>query len=944
MTLRSAAGALVLLMVVVAPSAGAEQPFSFDTSFTELPKNIRPLAYRIELEPNLEQLARADDKQDAGFKAKVEVDVEVLRPTDAIVLNAALDLTFANIAVDDVALSLDKVSREDAKPDTVTIHLPRELATGMHKLAIAYSGKVGRTAQGLYFSVYDKTAASGKRWMLVTQFEPALARRMFPGWDEPAFKATFALSAVVPRGFRAVSNTPIVREDDLSKPLADERGKKKVTFAPTPRMSTYLLVLVAAETGQLRQTMGGVDVGVIAPEPRIVQGRYALAETERLLRYYHDYFGTKYPLPKLDLIAIPDFAAAAMENWGGITYIDNVVLFDDKVSTQKTKEGVFETVAHEIAHQWFGNLVTMGWWEDLWLNEGFANWMQKKVSDDLNRDVKSPTRDWNIRLRAHEEKEEVMDLDALGAAKPVQHKIASAREADSAFDAVTYQKGGHVIRMIEAAVGEEAFRQGIREYMNLHAYSNASTSDFWAVLKKAVGSRRASGGEQIDLAAIAAGFVAEPGIPLIKFEKSCSEGRTDVTLTQKPLKFREAPVAKLGEPKPKPAVWRVPVTIGRPDDGGPTLEIVGEEPRKFSLPGCGPAKANFGDVGYYRVEYDAAHLKELGQKFWQFDPADRISLLGDSWATVEAGGTPDSFFDLVEELRQEPATLTRRTGYADLPGGSLALWTRVVATLRQIDDLERRKPGREAFRTYARKLLHIVYDRLPWEPKPDEAVETPANLLLRAMMIKTLGRFGDEDVIKRAQGSFESSKDNPESLNKELREAVATVVGYYAKPATANAPDAFEALHKLARSATDTETKLLYYYALAGAHDPVLIEKAVDLALTDDNLPSGRIDRFLAAAAKESDDPDRVWQLAYGKRQAILAKVSASQQERLLPRVAAASSAQEVADKLKEMRAESSEGAQYEIDKAVAQIEFKAEFKQRVLQRIDDWISRRPRP
>ena len=634
-----------------------------------------------------------------------------------------------------------------------------------------------------------------------------------------------------------------------------------------------------------------------------------------------------------------------MENWGGITYIDDSLLFDDKVSTQKTKEGVFETVGHEVAHQWFGNLVTMGWWEDLWLNEGFANWMQKKVSDELNRDAKNPNRDWKVRLRAHEEKEQVMDLDALGAAKPVQRKIASAREADSAFDSVTYQKGSHVIRMIESTVGEETFRQGIRDYMNVHAYSSATTADLWVALKRAVGSRRTSEGKEIDVAAIAAGFVAQPGIPLINFKRTCSDGKQIVTLTQEPLKFRRSAV-KSDAPGPTPATWQVPVRVGRPGDKEPKLALVGstkpgDEPVSVKFEGCGdekPAKAAFGDVGYYRVKYDPEYLKLLGKAFWAFDPADRISLLGDSWAMVEAGGTPDSFFDLVENLRQEPATLENKTGHEDLPGGSLALWTRVVATLQEVDDLERGMPGRDAFRNYARGLLGIVPKRLSWDPKPDEAVEAPANLLLRTLMIKTLGQFEDKWVIEHAQEKFKAFNENPDSLHKELREAVATVVGYYA------GPKEFEQLHKLAETATDTETKLRYYYAFAGAHDPGFIEKVRDIALTDNNLPSGRIVQLLVRAASESDDPDRVWQLVFDKSSEILEKLTGAQKERLLPRVASASSAAAVANKLKELRREASEGAQYEIDKAVAQIEFKAEFKKRVLAQIDDWIRRHPRP
>jgi len=920
MTFRILLRALALLTYATLP-ASAASPFSFDTSQTELPKTSRPLAYRIDLDPNIEQLARMNEKEDADFKARMEVDLEVLRPTDKLILNAAFDLTFSGVSIDGMPLPPDSWLRDEAKPTRLTIRLPQELATGIHKLAIAYSGKIGRSPQGLYSSVYDKSAASGKRWMLVTHFEPGHARRMFPGWDEPVFKATFSLSVVLPRGFRAVSNMPILREEDLPGSGTDEHGRKKVTFANSPRMSTYLLSLVAGESGHLRQTIDGVDVGIIAPAPRIAQGRYALGESERLLRYYSNYFGTKYPLPKLDHVAVPNFAATAMENWGAITYINNALLYDDKLSTQATKEGIFEVVAHEIAHQWFGNLVTMAWWSDLWLNEGFANWMQKKATDDLNRD-------WKIRLRAHEEKEAVMDLDALGVAKPVERPVASAEAAESAFDAVTYQKGGHVIRMIEDTLGEELFRQGIREYLKLHAYSSASTGDLWAALKRAVGATRTSTGKEIDVAAIADGFIEHPGIPLIEFDQKCSGGKAKVTLTLGQFKLPGSSKA----PQPRMPDWQVPVRVGRAGEAS-KLALVGKSADTVEFDGCDkPAKANFGDTGYYRVEYQSEHARKLGEKFWEFGPADRVNLLADSWAMVEAGAKPDSFFELVKKLPEE-------RNQQIISGESLAMWTRMIATLLQIDDLMRGKPERAAFRNYATALIAPVYGRLGWDPGRHEATEAPANLLLRTLLIKTLGRFEHEDVKSKAQASFKSLRDGPESLHKELRESVATIAGYYAKPGEQSD---FDYLHTLAKNASDTETKLLFYYALAGAHDPHLIERTVDIAATDENLPSGRINRLLALAARESDNPDRVWNLVLARRQEIMNKLSVSQRERLLPGIGRSSSSQEVADKLKELRREASEGAQYEIDKAVAVIEFKARFKERVVKPIHEWIIANP--
>jgi aminopeptidase N len=241
-------------------------------------------------------------------------------------------------------------------------------------------------------------------------------------------------------------------------------------------MSSYLLVLVAGQFDPpLRQIIAGVDVGVFAPEGRVEHGRYALDVMAKVLPYFNDYFGAKYPLPKLDSIAIPDFAAGAMENWGGMTFADNRLLFDPTKSSQKTREDIFEVVTHETAHQWSGNLVTMAWWDNLWLNEGFATWMQKKVTDHFN-----PT--WKTWLRAHESKERAMAKDARRTARPIQRAILDDDQAASAFDNITYDKGGALIRMLEAYVGEAPFRNGMRNYMKAHAYSSTTTADLWAAL------------------------------------------------------------------------------------------------------------------------------------------------------------------------------------------------------------------------------------------------------------------------------------------------------------------------------------------------------------------------------------------------------------------------------------------------------------------------------
>jgi aminopeptidase N len=350
--------ALTALLMVL--PARAEAPFKFETTLGNLPKDVRPLSYRIDLDlvPDPGKLSSADGKGDLEFKGRVDIEVEVSSDISAVTFDS-VELALTRVSVDGQQAVLEKQDKKLA-----TYRLAQPAARGRHKIEIDYTGKISPKPQGLYYVNYN--TPQGQRRILVTQFEAVNARRMFPGWDEPVFKATFALSAVMPDNLVPISNMPIAREEPVGA------GKKRITFDPSPKMSSYLLVLVAGQFDlPLRQTIAGVDVGVFAPEGRAQEGRFALDVMAKILPYFNDYFGVKYPLPKLDHIAIPDFAAGAMENWGGVTYVDNRLLFDPARSSQKTREDIFEVVTHETAHQWSGNLVTMAWWDNLWLNEGW---------------------------------------------------------------------------------------------------------------------------------------------------------------------------------------------------------------------------------------------------------------------------------------------------------------------------------------------------------------------------------------------------------------------------------------------------------------------------------------------------------------------------------------------------------------------------------------------
>ena len=494
---RAASRAVATAIALIAVSAVAAEPIhSFDATPGKLPKTVVPRHYAIELAPDLDRLTLAG--------AEV-VDIDVREPTARLVLNA-VNMTLAAASIDDEAQSAEIAL--DAAAETATLTFPQPLAAGPHRLRIGFTAQINKFGRGL-FSI-DYPTGNGSKRMLSSHLEPADARRIFPCWDEPAFKATFALTVTVPRAFLAVSNMPVAQEEPVTPDL------KQVSFLPTPKMSSYLFVLTAGELERLSAQADGVAIGVVTTAGKREQGRFALDSAVGLLRYFNDYFGVKYPLPKLDLIALPGGYGGAMENWGGITFFESRLLFDPAASAATARRGIFIVLAHEMAHQWFGNLVTMAWWDNLWLNEGFASWMEAKAAEHFH-----PR--WQTWLNGNGQKQFAMNLDARRSAHPIQQPVANETEAMAAFDGITYSKGQALIRMLESYLGEDVFRAGIRSYMADHAYGNTTTADLWRALELASGK---------PVATIAAAFTEQAGVPLIVAEATCAGDEQRIRLRQ----------------------------------------------------------------------------------------------------------------------------------------------------------------------------------------------------------------------------------------------------------------------------------------------------------------------------------------------------------------------------------------------------------------------------
>ena len=855
--------------------AYAEQAFSFQNAPGELPKTVAPLSYIIHLATDMDHLS---------LTGRETIKVNVLSATAEMTMNQA-GLKFESAVLDNAVKA--EISQNDAA-ETVTLRFPKDVAKGVHTLAITYSGPILKTPNGIYVDDYTSPKGEAKR-MLVTQFEVADARRMFPGWDEPAFKATFQLDVALPTDYVAVSNMPVTS----SKP--EGAGLKRVWFAQTPRMSTYLLALVAGDMKAVRGQADGTPLAVYAPSGLEGQGDFALHAAEKILPYYNSYFGVKYPLPKMDMVAIPgNYQAGAMENWGLLTYIDNVLLFDPKNSTPRTRELIYEVVAHEMAHQWSGDLVTMGWWDNIWLNEGFASWMEIKATDKMNPQ-------WEIWPRQHETREETMGTDALPSTHPIQQTIHNVSEANSAFDGISYGKGELVIRMLEGWLGEERFRQGMRAYMKAHAYGSATSQDLWNALSGASGQ---------EVGQVARSFTEQPGIPLVNVAAACEKGKTVYTLTQSRFTIHD--------PNPKDLVWSIPVVAG--GLGLQTQKLVlGKAPQTLSVPGCdAPFKMNLGESGYYRVRYMPSAFDALAKNITTFEAVDKANLLGDQFALFQSGQAQlSSYLTLADRLLN---------AHED----NIAVLQEIIGKFEALDDYLKGTADRSLFRAYARKGLASVLARLGWDQKPDENV---LDTMLRPLVLSALGQFEDPAVMAEAQKRFAQWLDNPASVRPDLVGVVASLAMKHADQKT------YDIMAAKVRATQATEVKLRLFNAMAGATNPALIEQTVALAYSG-AIPNGRIAMALSRVADSSENPDLVWKLVKQHEAEIRTHLAPWSQDGFLAGIAVHSDNADIAGALENDPASvKTTGAKIATAKALSEIGARKEAMQAAQAQIHVWLN-----
>ncbi|MCS0588732.1 M1 family metallopeptidase [Massilia norwichensis] len=866
-----AIGATALALAAI--GAHAEAPYSFDKTPGKLPKDVIPVEYAAHLAPDIAANT---------FSGTETVEIDVLRPTSTIMLNAAA------LEIDSASLSGKGIETAkltpvlDEQQETLRFTLPQALRPGRYRLELAFRGKINREGRGLFYVNYQAGKLDKK--LIATTMEPTDARRMLPTWDEPSFRARFRLSVDLPAGLSAYSNTPVDKQAKIAG------GKQRISFKSTPKMPSYLVVLAAGEFERISTKQDGVEIGVVTTEGKKDRGQFALNASRDLLHFYNNYFGVPYPLAKLDQIAIPNGFNGAMENWGGIVYNENTLLYDPKTSPEHIKQLTFSVNAHEMAHQWFGNLVTMAWWDNLWLNEGFASWMASKATEHFHPE-------WRPYLANIGDRERVMNLDARKTTHPIQTPVETEAQAADAFDDITYEKGQAFLRMLEAYLGEDAFRKGIRAYMAKHQYSNTTSADLWTALERASGK---------PVGKLASDWTTQPGFPLIKVEQTCDDGKRKVTLSQQ--QFR------LDEPATENRLWNVPLQVGTVNGKTMTTLLTGASTRVM-LPGCeGTLVVDPHSVGYFRIQYDRASFGALASQAARLPDATRLKLLNDTWTQVTAGSIPlDAYLKLAGQLADEPR---------------LAVWEAVLGNLGFLDALARGEPERPLVRRFIVGFAKPKLSKLGWDEKPGETAE---DAQLRALLAGALARSGDEEAIAQALSRFQRWLDDPASVSPAMIGFVTSAAGRYADEKT------FDAIARRMQQTQNNEERSRLLGALIQVQDPALADKVLQMALLPTTPPT-MVAGIVQGVGRSH--LDQAWNFAVANREQLMKTQDAVNRNRAFPGIVGASSNVRDAERMEDFVRKNFEAdAQVEAQRVASGVRVRAAQKARLLPQVREALS-----
>ena len=742
-----------------------------DPAAYRLPRTIIPRRYDLTLTPDLAE---------ATFAGDAHIQVDVTEPVDQVVLNA----------IELVILSADFISDSGSRvPGTVSYNEAEEQATialaataepGRWELDVTFTGTLNDKLQGFYRSRF-RDANGVEHVIATTQFEATDARKAFPCWDEPDFKASFAVTLIVDADLTAISNGAVVDDKDLGN------GKRQVTFAETMPMSTYLVAFVVGPFEFTSPTeVDGVPIRIATTGGKSKLTPFAQQAAGHALHFLAGYFGIPYPHDKLDHVAIPDFAFGAMENLGCVTYRETALLVDQAAASRLELDRIAQVVAHETAHMWFGDLVTMKWWNGIWLNEAFATFMEL-----LSVDAFRP--DWHVWTSFGISRGAALATDGLVNTRSVEVAVGRPAEAEAMFDILTYQKGAAVLRMLEQYLGAEPFRQGISNYLTEHSYGNTETTDLWDAIEAASGE---------PARAVMDSWIFQGGYPLVS-ARVAADGKS-LNLSQGRFLYRGEDTGER---------WQVPLNLRLACGGSITTArvLLSDSSVDIALPGpLDWVVVNAGAWGFYRVRYEENLLLALRAVMEsQLSAIERLTLVSDTWAATFAGWSPVSnFLSLVTELPFERDP--------DVWGAGLGPFGLLDRILSEAD-----RPGLQAF---VRRVVRPLADELGWDPIEGEAERLGT---LRARVLSALGTLGaDDDIRATARARFDQFVADPASLAPDLVSAVVSIV------ASSGGEAEYDLLYDRFRSSATPQDQMRYLYALAAPESPALLQRTLDLCLT----------------------------------------------------------------------------------------------------------------
>jgi len=733
-----------------------------------LPGGVTPDHYVLWFAPDLDK---------ATFRGRETIRVQVAKPTTTVTLHAA-EITFGEVSITAGGQTQRATVTEDSKAEMVRLTVPRPVSAGTASIAIAYTGLLNDKLRGFYLSV-----ANGRRYA-VSQMEATDARRAFPSFDEPAYKATFDISLMVDAADTALSNGRQVSDTPGPEP-----GRHTVTFATTAKMSTYLVAMLVGDFVCREGGADGIPIRICSTPDKKALTAFALSAAEQQVAFFNQYFGIKYPFGKLDIIAVPDFAAGAMENAGAITFRERMLLVDPERSSVELRKNVASVTAHEIAHQWFGDLVTMKWWDDIWLNEGFATWA-------ANKPLAAWRPEWRMDLHATEETQKALGLDALRSTRAIRTRVSTPDEINEVFDPIAYEKTSGVLNMIEAFVGPEAFRQGVSSYLKKYSWGNAAGEDFWTEMTRVTR-------EPVDQ--IMKSYVDQTGAPVLSVRSSCTQDTSEVRISQQ--RFFGTPES--GAPASSASqLWTIPVCFSRQGEA-PRCELMKEPTQTFRAPGCGTPFVNAESRGYYFAEYTPEVTLALGRAAPSLKAPERVTLVGDEWRMVRAGRHDvGTYLDLAAILAGD-----------DTPSVTDELAARLGAILTSVADPNQR----DAYKAWIRGRFGPVLESLGL---PGHGTDADGIQGRRATLLMLLADDADDTALqRRARELALGYLEDPSSLPPSL---VGAVLRAAASGGDRALYDRYVAQLSTVRSMPEEYYRFLN--ALAWFRDPALVTRTLELA------------------------------------------------------------------------------------------------------------------